>query len=182
MILLSIGTHQQPFPRALDLIEPLAHRGTHLIAQHGSTPPRSDVPNTTWVELMSFEELVDAMARADSVVCHAGVGTIMTALQAGHTPVVIPRRAHHGEHVDDHQLDIATRFAERGLIRCVTSETDLAPLLTPRGKNSGQRIGKGSAELRAAVSAAVTAAPRRRLRSRSGAARPEDSSARIPRP
>ncbi len=163
MILLSLGTHQQPFPRALDLIEPLARQGEHLIVQHGSTAPRLEMPNTTWVEFMPFEEMVDTMARADSVVCHAGVGTIITALQAGHTPVVIPRQAHHGEHVDDHQLDIATRFAERGLVRCVTSETDLAPLLTPRNEDGDRRIGKGSTELRAAVSGAVAAGPGRRL-------------------
>jgi UDP-N-acetylglucosamine transferase subunit ALG13 len=122
------------------------------------------MPNTIWVEFMSYDEMVNAMAKADSVICHAGVGTIMTALKARHIPVVIPRQAQHGEHVDDHQLDIATRFAERGLVRCVTSETDLAPLLTPRGENSGLQIGQGSAQLRAAISDAVAAKPSVRRR------------------
>jgi UDP-N-acetylglucosamine transferase subunit ALG13 len=158
LILLSLGTHQQPFPRALDLIEPLARQGRHVIVQHGSTAPRPETPNTSWVELMPFEELVSTMARTDSVICHGGVGTIMTSMQAGHTPVVIPRQAQYGEHVDDHQMDIAARFAERGLIRCVTSETDLAPLLTSRGSEGEDRlIGKGSALLRAAVADAVAA-------------------------
>lgn len=162
LILLSLGTHQQPFPRALDLVEPLARGGVHLMVQHGSTSPKPEMPNTTWVEFISFQEVVDAMARADGVVCHAGVGTIVTALRAGHTPVVIPRRAHYGEHVDDHQLDIATRFAERSLIRCVTSETDIAPLLRPRNAGDDQRIGAGSTALRTAVSDAVAAESRRR--------------------
>ena len=165
MILLSLGTHQQAFLRALDLVEPLACGGADFVIQHGSTPPRPEMPNTVWIEFMPYENVVDAMARADSVVCHAGVGTIMTALKAGHTPVVIPRQAQHGEHVDDHQRDIATRFAERGLVRCVTTETDLATLLTPRGENGGRKLGKGSNELRRAVADAVAAEPatRRRL-------------------
>jgi UDP-N-acetylglucosamine--N-acetylmuramyl-(pentapeptide) pyrophosphoryl-undecaprenol N-acetylglucosamine transferase len=167
LILLSVGTHRQSFSRALDLIEPLARQGTTFVVQHGSTPPRPELPNTTWVELIAFDELVDTIAKADSVVCHAGVGTIMTALQAGHTPVVIPRQARHGEHVDDHQIEIANHFAERGLVRCVVSETDLAPLLTTRGDGSDGKIGKGGAELRAVVSRAVVAEPRRRLRYRS---------------
>ena len=162
MILLSLGTHQQPFPRALDLVESLTRGGEDLVIQHGSTPPRPEMPNTIWVEFMPYEEVVDAMAQADSVICHAGVGTIMTALQAGHTPVVLPRLARHGEHVDDHQLDIATRFAEQGLIRCVTSETDLAPLLTPRNEDKDRRIGRGSTALRVAVSDAVAAGSGRR--------------------
>ena len=143
-------------------MEPLARRGEDLVIQHGSTAPRPEMPNTTWVEFMAFEEVVDTMTKANSVVCHAGVGTIMTALQTGHAPVVIPRQANYGEHVDDHQLDIATRFAERGMVRCVTSETDLAPLLAPRGGNSDRQIGTGSMELRAAVSEAVAAEPSHR--------------------
>jgi UDP-N-acetylglucosamine transferase subunit ALG13 len=160
LILLSVGTHRQPFPRALDLVEPLARQGIEVIVQHGSTVPRPDMPNTTWFELMAFDELVETMARADNVICHAGVGTIMTALQQGHTPVVIPRQARHDEHVDDHQLEIAMRFVERDLIRCVNSETDLAPLLVPRS-DTIQRIGKGSRELRATVLEAVAAGPNR---------------------
>lgn len=104
---------------------------------------------------MSYDQMKNEMASADSVICHAGVGTIMTALKAGHTPVVVPRRARYDEHVDDHQLDIATRFAERSLVFCVTTETDLAPLLAARGKSSAGQIGKGGAELRAAISRAV---------------------------
>lgn len=151
MILLSLGTHQQPFPRAIDLIEPLARQGMAFTIQHGSTGPRPEIPNTKWIEIMAFEELSNVMANAESVVCHGGVGTVMTALQKGHTPVVIPRQASHGEHVDDHQMDIARHFAQRGLVRCVTTETNLAPLLTPRRDEGPERIGRGSQELRRAV-------------------------------
>jgi UDP-N-acetylglucosamine--N-acetylmuramyl-(pentapeptide) pyrophosphoryl-undecaprenol N-acetylglucosamine transferase len=120
---------------------------------------------------MSFEEMVHTMMRADSVVSHAGVGAIMTALQTGHTPAVIPRQASRGEHVDDHQMDIASRFAERGLVRCVTIETDLAPLLTLRNEASNRRIGRGSPALRAAVLRAATAEPRSNTRYRRRPAR-----------
>ncbi len=161
LILLSLGTHQQPFSRALDLVEPLTKQGAELIIQHGSTPPRLNMPNTTWVQFMPYSEVVTAMTKADGVLCHAGVGTIMTALQLGHIPIVFPRLARYGEHVDDHQLDIADSFAEQGLIRRVDSKTDLASLLGYRGGDT-ERIGKGSNELRAAVSDAVAAPARHR--------------------
>lgn len=162
MILLSLGTHQQPFPRALDLVEPLARGGEEVLIQHGATAPRPELPNTRWVEFMPFADLVEAMRGARGVVCHAGVGTIVTAIRAGHVPVVIPRRPDLGEHVDDHQMDIAGRYAERGLVRCVTTEADLAPLLAGRCEDSQATIGKGSRELRAAVAEAVAAGGRRR--------------------
>lgn len=163
LILLSLGTHQQSFPRALDLVSPLALRGEELVVQHGSTAPRLEMPNITWVEFMSYDDVMNTMAKADSVICHAGVGTIITALKAGHKPVVIPRQAQYDEHVDNHQLDIATRFAERGLVYRVTTETDLAPLLTSRGENGTRQIGNGSVELRVAILNAVAAEPRHRL-------------------
>jgi UDP-N-acetylglucosamine transferase subunit ALG13 len=161
LILISLGTHQQPFSRALDLVEPLARSGETLIIQHGSTPPRPDMENATWIEYLPFEDLASRMTEASSVVCHAGVGTIMTALQRGHTPLVLPRQSRYGEHVDDHQLDIATRFAERGLVRCVACETNLAPLLVTRGAAPGPAFGHGGGELRRAVFDAAAGRPRR---------------------
>jgi UDP-N-acetylglucosamine transferase subunit ALG13 len=159
LILVSLGTHQQPFERALDLVQSLTVRDEEILIQHGSTTSRPDVPNTRWVKFMAFEDLVTAMRQAESIVCHAGVGTIMTAMQTGHTPVVIPRQARFGEHVDDHQVELATSFAGRGLVFCVTVEKDLCPLLRPREAGAGQRIGKGSKQLREAVLRAASSEP-----------------------
>ena len=83
LILLSLGTHQQPCPRALDLVEPLARNGENLIDPAREHSPQARDAKHRLVEFMPYEEVVDAMAKADSVICHAGVGTIMTALKAG---------------------------------------------------------------------------------------------------
>jgi UDP-N-acetylglucosamine transferase subunit ALG13 len=44
------------------------------------------------------------------------------AFQAGKVPVLVPRRQHRNEHVDDHQTQIAAELARRGL--AVSSEVD----------------------------------------------------------
>jgi UDP-N-acetylglucosamine--N-acetylmuramyl-(pentapeptide) pyrophosphoryl-undecaprenol N-acetylglucosamine transferase len=67
-------------------------------------------------------ELIDAMREADVVVAHAGVGTALAALEVGKCPVLVPRRLAHGEHVDDHQIQIAQELARRGL--AVSVEAD----------------------------------------------------------
>lgn len=64
-----------------------------------------------------------AMREADVVVAHAGTGIALAALEAGRLPVLVPRRARRGEHVDDHQLTIALELALRDL--CVAREADL---------------------------------------------------------
>jgi UDP-N-acetylglucosamine--N-acetylmuramyl-(pentapeptide) pyrophosphoryl-undecaprenol N-acetylglucosamine transferase len=60
-------------------------------------------------------ELEAAMRDADVVVAHAGTGTALTAFEAGRLPILVPRRAAHGEHVDDHQAATASALAARGL-------------------------------------------------------------------
>ena len=114
MIFVSLGTHEQPFTRALDLVAPLADEH-ELVVQYGHTPRRADV-RATWIEFGAYDKVVGLMEEALAVVCHAGVGTIITALGAGHCPVVLPRLARFAEHVDDHQLQITRAFAERGIV------------------------------------------------------------------
>jgi UDP-N-acetylglucosamine--N-acetylmuramyl-(pentapeptide) pyrophosphoryl-undecaprenol N-acetylglucosamine transferase len=60
-------------------------------------------------------ELSAAMGAADVVVAHAGVGTALAAFEVGACPLLVPRRFARGEHVDDHQRQIAAELAERGL-------------------------------------------------------------------
>jgi UDP-N-acetylglucosamine transferase subunit ALG13 len=67
-------------------------------------------------------ELSDAMREADVVVAHAGVGTALAALEVGKRPLLVPRRLAHGEHVDDHQIQIAEELTRRGL--ALTAEAD----------------------------------------------------------
>ena len=113
MILVTIGTNEQPFDRlvrsaaALDVAEP-------LVVQHGS----SRVPHGRgeWVDFVSFEELSSRMEQARVVVCHAGVGSIMLARRCGKHPIVVPRRLHLGEAVDDHQFPIARRLHANGVV------------------------------------------------------------------
>ncbi len=68
------------------------------------------------------DELEAAIADADVVVAHAGTGTALTCLRLGVAPVLVPRRAARGEHVDDHQVQTATELARRGLV--VAAEVD----------------------------------------------------------
>ncbi|MBM6402085.1 glycosyltransferase [Phycicoccus sonneratiae] len=65
--------------------------------------------------LVPARELREAVAEADLVVAHAGVGSSLVALDAGRVPVLLPRRSVRGEHVDDHQVLISRHLDERGI-------------------------------------------------------------------
>ncbi len=66
--------------------------------------------------------LRDAIAAADVVIAHAGCGSSMLAMEAGKTPLLVPRRSARGENVDDHQVELAAELERRGL--AVVREVD----------------------------------------------------------
>ena len=122
MIFVTIGT-SEPFDR---LIASLPQDGREeLVVQCGESSLR---PAGADVHIyLSYDALTALVRRARVVVCHAGVGTILTALANGHRPIVVPRLARYGEAVDDHQVALARRLADAGLV--VLAED---PALVPR--------------------------------------------------
>jgi len=76
-------------------------------------------------------ELEAAVAEADLVVSHSGIGSALLALKHGRCPVLIPRRHAHGEHTDDHQRQIADDLSRRSLaVAAEASEVTAEHLLT----------------------------------------------------
>lgn len=153
MIFVALGTHEQPFERALWAVAPLA--GSHeLVIQHGHTPPRADL-SARWLDFGSYDEILGLMRQASAVVCHAGVGTILSALETGKQPVVLPRLRQHREHVDDHQLQITKAFADRGIvIACFEGDDITACVSQARAAAAVGPARRG--DLMSAVTAAVT--------------------------
>lgn len=84
-------------------------------------------------------ELDAAMANADVVVAHAGVGSALSAISAGRHPVLVARRHALGEHVDDHQFQIAAELADRGLATACTPEDLDAELLQEAARRTTVR-------------------------------------------
>lgn len=74
------------------------------------------------VPMMSDADFRAEVERADVVVSHAGVGSFIRCLEVGKAPVLVPRRAARGEHLDDHQLQIAAVAQAKGL--AVSREVD----------------------------------------------------------
>ena len=123
MILVTVGTHEQPFDR---LVEAAAALGgdEQLIVQYGTSKVAHG--RGEWVDFVSFDELAEYARRARVVVSHAGVGSIVVARRYGHRPIIMPRRPHFGEHVDEHQMQLTRRLAVAGIVTVVEDAEQLA--------------------------------------------------------
>ena len=126
MIVVTIGTNEQPFDRLIRAARSLER--DDLLVQYGSS--REAHGRGEWVEFLTFDELSAKASAAQAVVCHAGVGSIMMARRCGHRPIVMARRHHLGEAVDDHQVMLGERLARAGIVTLVDDEVELAAALT----------------------------------------------------
>lgn len=112
-VVVSLGANQYGFRRLAEALLRSLPPGADVLWQTGAT----DVTGLgiDAQPYLAEDELYRAMCSADLVVCHGGVGSALAALRAGHRPVLVPRLRAHGEHVDDHQVEIASELQRRGL-------------------------------------------------------------------
>ncbi len=128
MILITVGT-QGPFERLVKTVDAWAGGAgsERVLAQVGIGG--AQYRHVECVEQLSPDGFRTAMTEARVVIAHAGMGTILAALEFEKPLLVMPRRAALGEQRNDHQLATATRFAERGLVTVAYDEHDLAGYL-----------------------------------------------------
>ena len=119
-IFVTLGTIKPyRFDSLVDAVLRTGLTGPTTVWQLGETS-RTDLPGRAVAEI-SASEFRSLSTSADVVVTHAGVGTILNLLEWGVHPVVVPRRKTRGEHVDDHQMQIAGLVDELGV--AVVAET-----------------------------------------------------------
>jgi UDP-N-acetylglucosamine--N-acetylmuramyl-(pentapeptide) pyrophosphoryl-undecaprenol N-acetylglucosamine transferase len=113
-VVVSLGMHKGfGFRRLLEQLIRIIPHGTDVLWQVGYTDT-SGLGIDSQVSLPA-PELSRAMAESDVVITHAGIGSAISALEAGKRPVFVPRRKRFKEHVDDHQAFIATELDQRKL-------------------------------------------------------------------
>ena len=159
MIFVTLGTHHDPFPRLIDGLQALDRQD--LVVQHGHSPAPLHAANP--VQFLPFVDLMEHIRTADVVVTHAGVGSILTCLRLGRTPLVVPRQSRFGEHVDDHQVELTRAMADDGKVIPVWDVADLPALveIVPEPAVLDGHAGDG---LQRAVREALQPRPRRFFR------------------
>lgn len=115
MIFVTVGS-QVPFDRFISAVDEWAAlRGrSDVFAQIGNA---KYVPkHMQWTAFLDPSEFTRLMEQAQIVVAHAGMGSILSALEWGKPIVVMPRRAKFHEQRNDHQIATARCFEEQGRV------------------------------------------------------------------
>ncbi len=116
MIFLTVGT-LFPFDRLVKAVDNAIADGVikqPVFGQIGETSFKPKYMEYTWMLTKNlFDEKVST---ADYIISHAGVGSIVMALEHGKPLLVMPRMKRFKEHVNDHQVATARKFEELGHI------------------------------------------------------------------
>ncbi len=111
MILVTVGTHHEGFNRLIAAADQLASSlDERMVIQRGSS---SYVPqHAEAFQFTSGAEMTRLTEEARVIVMHAAAGSALIALRARKALVVVPRLQRYGEHMDDHQQQLARGLSD----------------------------------------------------------------------
>lgn len=109
-----LGTQKFPFGRLIEALNDLVRKGVYapedIIMQSSMYPVE---PLFKHVGLIPSDEFDNYMREAEVVITHSGVNSIISCMNLGKPLLVAPRREEYGEHVDDHQVEIARLMQDK---------------------------------------------------------------------
>ena len=117
MILVLLGTQNNSFHRLLEEIQKNIDNGNikeEVVVQKGYT--KFESKDMTIYDELPIEKFNELIEKADLVITHGGVGSIINSITKGKKVIAVPRLKKYNEHVNDHQLDIIQTFDEMGYI------------------------------------------------------------------
>jgi UDP-N-acetylglucosamine transferase subunit ALG13 len=146
MIFVTVGT-DMPFNRLVRVVDEWAQTSDRhdVFAQIGETDWQP--AHIAWSNFLQPPEFARRFAEAEVVVAHAGMGTILSALQWEKPILVMPRRATLGEQRNEHQLATARHLSELGKINVAMDEIELRSMLDGLGQlRPREKIGASASD------------------------------------
>lgn len=124
MIFVTVGT-DLPFDRMMKVIDDWAREsGRHdvfaQIGEGGWEPEHIEFAN-----FLQPQQFLECFQKASVIISHAGMGTILSALNHCKPILVMPKRASLGEHRNEHQLATARQMMEIGGVNVAFDEAEL---------------------------------------------------------
>ena len=136
MIFVCIGSRDYQFNRLLKALDELVASGEiteEIFAQIGQSQYLPQ--HYSWERYLDSQTFRQYQQTADLVISHAGVGTLLSSLKMGKSVVAVPRYAKFGEHIDDHQTQIAEVLSGEGYLYQVKDMADLGKVIALAREN-----------------------------------------------
>ncbi len=126
MILVLLGTQNYSFKRLLDAVDMQIKKGNikdKVIVQAGYTKYESN--DMEIFTIIPNDKLIDLIKKANLIITHGGVGSIMEGLINNKKIIVAGRLKKYNEAANDHQLQIIEQFKQSGYILSLDNFNEL---------------------------------------------------------
>ena len=128
MIFVTVGASKMDFNRLVEKADYIAGIiKENIVMQIGIS--KYHPVNAEYFRFIDRSEIIRFYKEARVIICHAGIGTILTALELNKPTIVVPRLKEYGEHHDNHQLEISKKLEEEGRIMAVYDISKLEDVL-----------------------------------------------------
>lgn len=127
MIFVTIGT-QIPFDRFIKIVDELAETMDEefvVQALEGEYLPK----NFKTVDFIAPDEFNDIIKKSRLIVAHAGIGSVLSAIDYEKPIIIFPRLVSLGEHRNDHQMATAMKINEKGYAYVAYDKKQLKDLM-----------------------------------------------------
>lgn len=151
-----LGTQKFQFNRLVSALNDLVERGIYKpeeIVMQSSV--YEEIPKFTHYELIPsslFDRLIDD---AELVITHSGVNSIISCMRRKKPLVIVPRLKMYGEHVDNHQVEIAALMKRKYDVIVVEDLTKLSEAIVEAKHHEYKPWVSHNAELISAIAALV---------------------------
>lgn len=131
MIFLTLGTCPIAFDRLVEAVDRLVSDGSikdEVFAQIGVCTYKPK--HFEYAEMMGKSDFDSIFGKANGIIGHAGVGTILMALEKDKPLLIVPRMKKYQEHVNDHQIATAQHFEKEGSVLVAYTTENFASKVT----------------------------------------------------
>jgi UDP-N-acetylglucosamine transferase subunit ALG13 len=142
MIFVTIGT-QIPFDRFIKAIDEIAILTDEtIVVQTFKNQYRPQYVQP--VNFLTPDEFKDFINQARLIVSHAGMGSILSAMEYKKPIIIFPRLASLGEHRNDHQIVTAMKMNELGYVHVAYDKRQLKELILTKNLHPLKIIDKNT--------------------------------------
>ena len=135
-----LGTQKFPFNRLVmalnKLVESGAYTSQEIVMQSTVYGER---PKFTHFDVIPLELFNSYLDKAEVIITHSGVNSIISSMNRRKPLIIVPRMKMYGEHVDDHQIEIAD-LMEKKFDVLVAKDISLLGYLINRAKEHQYKL------------------------------------------
>lgn len=124
MIFVTVGW-QYGFKRLIAKMDEIASRINEEVTMQIGTTEYEPKYAHYFHFVESDEQILEYIRESRLVISHAGAGSILTVFSIGKPTIIVPRLRKYGEHIDDHQLELAEAMSKEGQAIVVYDINDL---------------------------------------------------------